>query len=211
MIVCPGKFVICNPTKTGAHSFKSLALKSDGELIWFKETHTTVVPQKYRDLDRVLIVRNPYDRFVSMFHHVRREPVWASVYDEVKDMDYLAFVNWFSRMRREWMGREDRTTDKPPWLWLYSLSEYGDIFWKGAAAERCLFIRLEDEPLHALKERYGLKITREELYRNNTSDRARGKDGAVRRKEVRRLNVGWAKRVVDKEWAEHDCEVFRYE
>lgn len=123
IIAYDSSFVICTPTKTGTYSLEATLV--DGLQIAWKRT-----PRHRTDYEgdgkRILIVRNPYDRWCSMWwfshmHASRGNSIWIH--------DYAYDINVWTT---EWARRK---IEDPHWMWTHRLKDHEaefkpELIWK---------------------------------------------------------------------------------
>ena len=205
MIVAHGKFVLATPSKCGTHSFKALANATTG-MQWINTMHLMEVPEEYSDLDRILIVRDPYDRLVSIYNFLlHNRSQWGS--NAIQGMSFDEFVEWFGGQRGLHLTDPRATSRRAPWLWLWSCSEnerifLPDTFWHLEDADECLKWLIEEYSLRTKKRDL------ETMYRGNTADSYRAGQTWPLSQYYRRKST---LRRVNRMWAEADCKLFDYE
>lgn len=205
MIVAHGKFVLATPSRCGTHSFQALARSTPG-MEWIPTMHSMEVPEQYDDLDRILIVRDPYDRLVSIWDLLRR---WTAMWGhrEMKDMTFDEFVHWFHAKRHLHMRDPKATSKRAPWLWLWNCTENANVF----MPSQVLYLEEADLALKYLIANYGIQPKKrdiEVMYRGNTSDNSRGgkRGWDLERFYSKKRTLA----TVNDMWAAMDCESFGY-
>lgn len=199
MLVMPGKFVLATPPKCGTVSFKSLT-KWDDRIKFVKTMHRMDVPDEYADLTRIMVVRDPYARMVSMYHFaVRSKSEWIH---RAPTETFDGWLQWMHEQRLIWLDHPDATTHKSPWYWLYNCSEMSDIF------KPHIVYPLEkaDELMQKLTRTYGVR-PREEMYKSNTASSIHGGKGW---KVAEYFNTPETLERMNHGWAMADCLAFPY-
>lgn len=205
-------FIIASSTKSGTHSCMALANATPG-MKYIRTNHMMVVPEEHAHKDRLYLVRNPYDRLLSIYHHIyRKYTEWGHRY--IKYMDFNQFLDWFLDQRQE-LSPVLETTDSygAPGVWVRTafenwseliLDDHLDMSYEA----RCYWFRLEDDEFFDwVIERYKLSTRRSEMPRTNTADNFLERESRSR---------GWdgvdpdLKRRVDREWAKQDLVFFGY-
>lgn len=168
MIVGPG-FVIGTPTKCGTHSWEALA-KAVPSMDLIRPQHLMDPPDEYKQYDRYIIVRDPYERLVSMWSFICHSPnrtQWGA--KETRGMSLTDWLRWFLPRQRE---ASERTWQfRSPWVWTKTMSECADRLRVGN-----LFLRIEeaDEDMRAMIKEYRLEVPerrqREGMYHSNRAD-----------------------------------------
>jgi hypothetical protein len=200
MIIYPDRFVMANPTKTGTVSYMNLA-KRVPEMKYILPKHGAVVPDEYRHLDRIMTVRNPYDRLVSIYLWLHRRPYeWR----DISGLSFPRFVEWLSLQLWEVLERYSIRSVNPggvPFKWVLSQDELFDVFTQGS--RKRYYLRLEDpNRLEWLKERYGIEVDGDLRVLNVSKNR----------KEVKHYYKSEAVLdLVNSVWAYRDCSAFGYE
>jgi hypothetical protein len=124
-------FVIATPTKTGTHTLKSYANGEDFRYV--REGHRMSVPQVFARYSRHMTVRDPYQRLISIYHHMRNHrSAWGHV--EASLTPFTAWVTGFLAARAE-MVVPDLYTPGTPDVWLFSQYQCwrilgGEHFWR---------------------------------------------------------------------------------
>lgn len=207
------KFVIASSTKSGTHSCMSLARATEG-MEYIRTNHMMVVPEEHAHKDRLFLVRNPYDRMMSIYHHiVRKYTEWG--YRYIKDMDFVEFIPWFLDQRLALLEHPKTDSYGAPGVWIRTAKENWDEFISDSHLERsegvpCHWFKMEEASedfFPWLVGMYRLKTRREDMPRSNSADKFLARE---------RLDRKWdsipddLKRRVSREWSEADCVFFKY-
>jgi len=199
---------------------------------YIRTNHMMVVPEEHAHKDRLFLVRNPYDRLLSIYHHiVRKYTEWG--YRYIKNMSFVEFIPWFLDQRAELIDHPKTNSYGAPGVWIRTAFENWDELTSDDHLERsmgadCYWFKIEDGTFFPwLVDGYSLKTRREEMPRSNSSDAWKSKiaSGAEVLQRNRGRSVardmsftqsGWSdvgvdlKRRVDREWTKADRAFFVY-
>jgi hypothetical protein len=206
VIIGPG-FIICSPTKTGMRSLQALAASTDGEMYYVKENHQMDVPTRYKDLDRIMTLRNPYTRLISAYHFMQRKQteMW---HRQANEMDFPFFVKWFLDRREELVESSKVNSRRAPGVWIYTLSDCWRIFRGEEKADVYAFRQEHD--FQALFDKitteYGVRTSRDAMPHVNKNMDKEVDD----QYDVKVYYPKAIRRRVWEEWSGEDCERFGY-
>lgn len=184
MIVVPfkPKTIICTPTKTGTEALLSVLTRRSrfGQRIMPK--HRATVPDEYASFHRVLVVRNPWNRLVSMFYYLRKmHGSWGKG-------SFISFAEFCEY-------HQYRCKHKPSVDWTWNFCDYANVFQQ---QEVWHTENLESDCVG----RFGLHFDLPPFRQINvTTDRTKSYE-AHWTKKLRQLVAPWA---------EPDAEMFGYE
>ena len=130
-----GEFLIGTPTKCGTHTLEAVAKRAErrglGSQLCIagpiapdtsRRQHHMYVPKEWAHYRRLLLVRNPYDRAVSLYEWLR-DPAWYTQWgakyvqrgehpkvdgDSRPAMNFNEFVTWLREQKRDWVNVESR-------------------------------------------------------------------------------------------------------
>jgi len=179
MLISPaGHVVVCTPKKCGTHSVNGLLEPSGFRVV--SPWHRTDVPFGAADI-RIMMIRNPYERFYSMFHFTRR---CHSAY--LNKQAKSSFNEWFDAFF---------SADKNDWT--KTLSDYADEF------KPKYLVRIDDPNwagylTNKLKQRFPSMYVQNKSPHRNKSIRFN-------------LVISPAQRDKINEWAYEDTQRFGYE
>jgi hypothetical protein len=214
-----GKFVIATPTKCGTTTMEALARRharqhdnvgpgqihrSDFMLVdWEKprRQHRMVPPTGWHNADRVLLVRNPYARYVSVYEYLRgpanysqwgakkvQGRTWPGHADnpwgDDPPLSFEDFLSWMADMRSFLDLKKERTRRgkmhhpaayRSPWVWTDSLTQSLDFLKRTPGRSDTIgFLRLENlwDELRVFCEAYGVVgLDLSPLHSNRTTKR----------------------------------------
>jgi hypothetical protein len=181
------KFVLGTPTKTGTMSTMAFVASSP-DLKLIERPHSPYVPNKYRSYPRIMLVRDPIERFISLYRYTQNVNAWQ--YNNVHGMSIREFARWFADMRMRFvhdMPKHRQAGDRAPWMWLWSLSEFREVF----EPDKELFIEEVYDHLVTM----GVRTYRDKMNEANISD---NREDGVR--VAKRQLSGSALRIVEEEW-----------
>ena len=166
-----GEFLIGTPTKCGTHTLEAVAKRAErrglGSQLCIagpiapdtsRRQHHMYVPAEWAQYRRLLLVRNPYDRAVSLYEWLR-DPAWYTQWgakyvqrgehpnaepgDPRPAMNFNQFANWFRNTKQINIATEGRALSKghvmrnlqgtadyrSPWIFTDSLANsYAHLF-----------------------------------------------------------------------------------
>ena len=194
MIVGDG-WLIVNAPRTGTVSWRDWA-RTCADATYVKPRHLVRVPDGLEHHERILTVRDPYERLASIwrYHQRKRHEQWHPGVD-TRGMEFGAFVAYLAERRVQTLARPwPRYVCDPPWTWVMTCAEYADRL---GGDVRVFRLEEMESNLGWLRERYGIGRCRRISRANSTPS------------EI----VEWTPdvlRVVNEQWAAADCERFGY-
>ena len=78
--------------KTGSRSLRELLMLLFDDMNYHGETHDRKTPKSMSDYSKISMVRNPYQRAISMWSHFHTATTHP--YQEVKEMKFEEFMEW---------------------------------------------------------------------------------------------------------------------
>lgn len=173
MIVGDG-FVIATPTKCGTHSWEALA-RAVPSMELIRPQHLMVVPEEYEDHDRYIVVRDPYERLISMWSficHSTNRTQWGA--KETRGMGLNEWLHWF--LPRQAAADEQGWQFRSPWVWTKTLLQCKKAMLSGTWP---LKIEEADKDMLWIAELYGIGLpgrrAEEGMYHSNRADMHRPK------------------------------------
>jgi hypothetical protein len=193
VIVIPKvRMVICTPTKTGTEALLSALVRRGGVGEKVMPKHRISVPEDYKQwkgMDkwrRVLVVRNPWHRLVSMYYFLRKgNSSWGKG-------NYISFAEFCE-------FHQDRAKSKPSVDWTWNFSSIADAFepdliWRNET--------LDADVQRELVKLRGLDVPHLTVVNTTTDRRPMSYEAHFMKRRVRDLVAPWC---------EPDAERFGYE
>ncbi len=142
------QWVICTPKKCGTHSLNSLLTDKTNHGIVITPWHTRMY---HGEGIRILIVRNPYERFLSMYYFTKRvKSAWHKKYDFI-------FATWANMFFADKNSNDD---------WQFNCTQYAEEF----QPDKIFKLEELDTLLHFFDENFGIVISKIPQL-NTTKDR----------------------------------------
>jgi len=190
------KAVLATPTKCGTYSWEIISRKMGWRTI--RTQHRMDVPDAFSHYSqRLMTVRNPYSRLVSVYFWLSGPSGWTNWKGKISHT--VEWEDWFW-MFLEWKDEADLkeiNTHRSPHVWTNSLSQNADIF-----VPR-YFVKLEDG-VHGLELALGLpKGSLPDLTHSNRNT------GRPKRSLEEWYDKAMLKAA--NKWMQEDCERFGYE
>ena len=205
MIIRESKFVIYCPTKTGMMSLRNWGQKNGME--YRTPQHNVRTDDDAGWLDQIMLVRDPYERMLSMWSHLRR---WKSDWGHstAAVMDFPEWVGWWYDQRTEFLDNvniQEVKEWRAPWRWILSCSELYEL--NGNIGTAWPTEHLDELPRWLQKEYHLDDLS--PMAHANRSDRDRAGHRAWG--DALEWYSHMALLKVNDAWAELDCEKFNYE
>lgn len=180
------KFVISTPTKVATESLMRLAKDYPSLLRYEPPKHSRFAPEGY--IQRIMIVRDPYDRMESAYKWLSRRKWWDEM-NGLEFTDYLIFIRQLRRNNLLYLyDPRCQSQNNKMWDWIFNQTDFFDVY------QPTKTVRLEDG-WDWLWDLLGVELEMPHINKATSSE------------------IEWTAKdikLVDDCWASDDCFAFGY-